>query len=185
MEIKTVEEFSIIQSMIGKLQAQFQRQGYDAKEARKLATEKIGDTYNPPVSVEELNSATGKALVKFYGEKRLVKLREKWNAKKDKSNQTPIPEEEKEESESLVEIYRSWCAQHNHVASDVEIAHFTGRTAPAFMYARKKLIEDGFIFEKNGSGWNITAPVIERVYTEKEVRSMMEELLGKFQKGKR
>ena len=181
MEIKTVEEFRTIQSMIGKLQAEFNAQGNDARESRRLATEKIGDTYNPPISVKELNSAIGKALVKFYGEKRLEKLREVWNTKKDKSSETslPIPEEE---GESLVEIYRGWCEQHKHVASDVEIAHFTGRTAPAFQYARKKLIEDGFIFEKNGSGWNITVPVVERVYTEKEVRSMMEELLGKFGK---
>ncbi len=180
MEIKTVEEFKTIQSMIGKLQAEFNAQGNDARESRRLATEKIGDTYNPPISVKELNSAIGKALVKFYGEKRLEKLREVWSTKKDKQTSSPMPE--KEEYESLVDIYRLWCEQHKHVASDAEIAHFTGRTAPAFQYARKQLIEDGFIFEKNGSGWNITIPVVERVYTEKEVRSMMEELLGKFGK---
>jgi hypothetical protein len=85
------------------------------------------------------------------------------------------------------DLYIDWCSKNDYVASDVEVAYFAGVTSGAPYYPRKKMAEDGFVFEKNGHGWIITAPpeindplvdaLIERGYSKQDAIRMAE-LIG-------
>jgi len=178
MEITTVEELKAVQSMMGSLQYEFSKLGNDGRESRRLAAQKIGETYTPPLSAEEMESAIGKARATLHGDKRNAAIRSFYQEKHASENETEV----EERGATYTQLYRQWCDENKHVAADVELAHFTGGTPAAFSFCRKKLINDGYVFEKNGHGWNVTCPVVERTYTEKEVRAMMEDLLGKFGK---
>ena len=87
---------------------------------------------------------------------------------------------------SVTDLYEQWCRKNDHVTNDVELAHFAGVTGPALYHARKKLIDQGWEFERTESGWEVIArprpPKPEKTYTESEVKTMMAELLNKFGK---
>lgn len=179
MKIGTIEELKTVQSMLGTLQFEINREVKDLSLARKMAAQKIGETYDPPISAEELESEIGKARATFYSVKRIAAIKNSHLFRQEANK----PNADDSSKATYTQLYRQWCNENKHVASDAELAHFTGAVPGAFAYCRKSLISDGYIFEKNHNGWNVTCPVIvERTYTEKEVRTMMEDLLNKFGK---
>lgn len=177
MKITTVQELKAVQSMIGTLQYELKMQGHDDKTARRMAVQKVGETYTPPLSVDEMETMIAKARATLHGKKRNAAIREFYSTKTDANN-----DEVEEGALTYRKMYRQWCNENKHVAADGELAHFTGANPATFAYSRKKLIAEGYVFIKNEHGWNVECPAVERTYTEKEVRAMMEDLLGKFRK---
>jgi len=96
----------------------------------------------------------------------------------------PVKVGGKNEGKNQTELYIEWCAKNDHVANDIELAHFAGVTPPAYYHARARAVDAGYQFEKNGSGWKVIArpQPKKRTYTEEEVRAMMSELVAKFGK---
>jgi hypothetical protein len=99
---------------------------------------------------------------------------------------------EKPDNGNITALYREWCMASDHIASDEQLAHFTGKTAQAFYAARRRAAETGFTFGKNAQGWIVKTrptppapapePVAEKTYTQAEVKAIMSELLEKFGK---
>lgn len=181
----TMQELSVVQSLVSTLQADYFKQGNDPRKSRKMAADQVGATYTPPLSAEELESSIARARSRLFSKKRLDGVEKFRNTiKQISANQA----DGQTSSGTMRKTYKVWCEQNNHVAPDAELSHFTGMNTATFHYARKVLIDEGFVFEKNGNGWNVTAPVkpvkVEKIYTEKQVRDIVEELLGKFGRNK-
>jgi hypothetical protein len=176
-EITTIEELNAIQSLIAKAQQEFVAQGKTHREARYWAAQQVGETYDPPANAKEVERAVGIARAKFYAEERksgMQRAKDEKRAAAENAERTPAKH-----------LYRKWCAENKYVTSDTELAFFCGVTVSVFGHCRRDLIEEGFIFTRNGNGWIIEQPpIVERTYTEKEVRTMMDELLSKYGKHK-
>ena len=79
--------------------------------------------------------------------------------------------------ESMTALYHAWVKDHNFIPSDEQLAHFTGKTKPAFGYARRILIDKGYVFEReNGIGYRITSRplVVDRAALKSEAAALAE-----------
>ena len=174
MEILSLEELKAVQSLVGQLQAEFVRNGDGGTVARKKAATRVGATYVPVVTAEELESAIAKARARFYDNKRRANLQKYWDKKLESKKSVQI---DPDRNSTYVKMYRQWCIERKYVANDILLAYFTGAAKNTFVYSRKKLESEGFVFTENGRGYDVEVPVQKRTYTEDEVRVMMQKLL--------
>jgi hypothetical protein len=156
----------------------------DKSYARRLAAVEVGKTYSPPLTADEFESMLARGLGKFYGEKRNAAIRAAYAEKAKKK----IPAVEAKATSTFSDLYRTWCAENNHVAGDVELAHFAGKTPAAAAYARNELAKSGYVFSKNGTGYNVVSVPEKPKYTEAQWReqqakiTQIEKLLSELKK---
>jgi hypothetical protein len=179
-EINSREELTAHQKLISQQQGIYVRDGMSMSDARKRAAEDIAKAIDSELTGFDVESAIGSANNKFNPPS--------YN-RHPKKQINPVLKPEKAEKKSLISLYKSWCEVNNHVTSDLEIAHFCQVTRAAVGHGRAAMIDAGYKFETNGTGFNIISPPPppppakpEKTYTETEVRSMMEELLKKLGK---
>ena len=92
--------------------------------------------------------------------------------------------EKQDISKGFTARYTQWCQKNDYVSSDAEVSFWANCTPQNIGYARQKLSENGFTFEKNGHGYFVKAPVAPKMYTQQEVALILEgyknEILSKF-----
>lgn len=169
--------YRVIQSLVAERQFELVSTGkWGQAPARQQALEEVGSSLNPPMKARELEYWLGECLRAAYvGEQpKAIAVR------KVKPSEARL---------NFFNKYREWCLANSYVASDKELAHWTGKHASSFCRARLALEEVGFRFERqnNRRGWKVTRRVEPgRTYTEQEVKAMMDkyadELLKKLGK---
>jgi hypothetical protein len=175
----TKESLKNIQSQVGKRQYEIMRDGFNIKDARDLAADEVGKTFEPPLPGPELQRQIGYWLNKLYKETRDANRQ----ANKPPAGNDPI---DADTAYSGTDLYRSWCKVNNHVTTDAELANFTGYSNALFSQARAELKTKGYVFEKNDHGWNIVQPAqpeqpepIKKQLSKQEI-NFLTELLKKF-----
>ena len=162
MVIKNEQEFKYLASLVSSTQAEYVRKGMSQSPARKQAATDVSFLCTPPVTAAELESA-------------LAVYR---NANFDKEY-----EYEEGADTSIVQTYKTWAMNNDHVTKDAELAHFSGNTRGSFGAARSWLQRKyGFIFTKDVNGWSIVSPEPEpeeeeKKYTESEMMAKFAEFL--------
>jgi hypothetical protein len=174
----TKESLKEIQSKVGKRQYEIMRDGFSIKDARDLAADEVGKTFEPPLSGAELQRQIGSWLNILFKDTRDANRLEK------QTNEDAADEDKA--SYSGTDLYRSWCRTNDHVTTDAELAYFTGYSSALFSQTRAELKKNGFQFEKNDHGWNIAQPIqpelpvtVEKKLSEQEIQ-FLSELLKKF-----
>jgi hypothetical protein len=182
MELETVEDYTACSSLISKRMNEIKAdRKCDKSRARRLAAVEVGRSFNPPLSADEVESMLARALDRFYGEKRNAAIKAHWAQKNEAQSGKG------EKVGSFIGLYREWCSINNHVASDQEIAFFCGKAPQTVSWARGELEKSGFVFSKNGSGFNVAMPEKPK-YTESEWKSQqakinqIEKLLAELKK---
>lgn len=163
-ELMTDDDVRALASLVSTEQAKYQKRGFEAGAARHKAANDAGALFDPPVTGREVSSKIGKFAAQV---------------KPEKLEQTG--------EQPLTIIYRQWAEQNDVIASDKQLAHFLKCTPGALYYARTKLIEEGYVIERNNGDWAVVSrPSTKKVYSEAEVRKMMsqltEQLMSQFGK---
>lgn len=136
------ENFKAISKLIGEVQANLSTsvQGITT-DNRRQAVEIVRPLLTEKPTVEELETWLAQ---------------QRNEAKKNKVKPKPI-NEVRGENKTMVELYEAWCWQNDNVASDNEIAYWTGTSRQAVSNGRARAKDKGFEFAAAGrERWKIT-----------------------------
>ena len=113
-----------------------------------------------------------KALSEFYRDitkhdghnSKCAECSKKYDSKRRKkvSNAKLREKKKKDRPSSFKQLYIDYAKDHNHIASDKEIAYWIGLSDCAAAHPRNELKGMGYTFAKNEHGWNIVHPVPEK-----------------------
>lgn len=158
------ENYKAIAGLVAEAQFERVQNGESQHDARVRALAEVGASLNPPVPGPELEYWMGQCLSEMASG-RLAPYSPRQTRKAKPVRVIPF------------EKYKEWCVNHNHVAKDAELAHWTGKHLTVFSHARQALARMGFTFERDKHGWKITGkPADGRVYSEEEVKAMLDKL---------
>jgi len=165
-ELYSKEELSGLQSSIMTLYHAYIKEGYNSKDAHELASSDVAQK----CGVDRDTLLTKMSQSRMSHHPREVSV---------------IEELQAEPALTITGMMREFAKISDHIPGDEELSHFTKFSRDAIRRARSRLrTEEGFEFESDalGIGWNVTnRPVAQaRMYTEAEVRAMMEDIIKKF-----
>lgn len=168
-------------SKVATLQARLIKEGLAQSDARHQACAQIGQEY----------AMSGADLASGYGSwagNRSIHPVSKSKSRRHRRGDGGLGTGPKE-------LYWTWLEKHDDVAPDGQLAHFHGNCVPnAFSFARRKLKDEGWEFERLNGMWHVTkrpepepepepqpaAPESIIVSEVAALKEMMEELLAKL-----